>query len=113
FLGFVDPTYLSPTFLSHLQHYRCSGVSAKVNLALDALPQFFGLPPGSDNAALSGRIHIGPSINYLERAFDASKYGEFSREPYLDVTIPTITDPSLAPNSKHVMSVHMQFAPYK
>ena len=64
-------------------------------------------------AALSGRIHIGPDIDYLERAFDASKYGEFSREPYLDVTIPSILDPSVAPQGKHVMSIHVQFAPYR
>ena len=62
---------------------------------------------------LAGRIHIGPGIDYLERAFDASKYGEFSRAPYLDVSIPSILDDSLAPAGKHVMSIHMQFAPYR
>ena len=63
--------------------------------------------------ALAGRIHIGPEIDYLERAFDAAKYGEFSRRPILDVRIPSIADPSLAPEGRHVMSITMQFAPYK
>ena len=62
---------------------------------------------------LSGRIHIGPGIDYLERAFDASKYGEFSPAPYLDISIPSLLDSSLAPAGKHVMSIYMQFAPYK
>jgi phytoene dehydrogenase-like protein len=74
------------------------------------LPKFRGV---DDAAKLSGRIHIGPEIDYLERAFDASKYGEFSTDPYLDVTIPSIGDSSLAPAGKHVMSIHVQFAPYK
>ena len=64
-------------------------------------------------APLSGRIHIGPEIDYLERAFDESKYGNFSRAPYLEITIPSLTDPSLAPEGKHVMSIYMQYAPYK
>ena len=65
------------------------------------------------DSKLTGRIHIGPEIDYLERAFDASKYGEFSTEPYLDINIPSLGDPSLAPAGKHVMSIHVQFAPYK
>ena len=90
------------------------GTAAKVNIALDALPVFTALKNSSDaNAALAGRIHIGPGIDYLERAFDDSKYGEFSRAPYLDISIPSILDNSLAPAGKHVMSIYMQFAPYK
>src|SRR5439155_655989 len=87
---------------------------AKVNLALNGLPHFTALNnAGSNGAALSGRIHIGPEIDYLEHAFDESKYGNFSRAPYLEATIPSLSDPSLAPAGKHVMSVYMQFAPYK
>jgi phytoene dehydrogenase-like protein len=86
------------------------GTVAKVNLALSALPKFTAI---SDDAALSSRIHIGPEIDYLERAFDASKYGTFSEHPYLEVTIPSLTDPSLAPAGKHVMSIYMQYAPFK
>ena len=65
------------------------------------------------NEKLSGRIHIGPNIDYLERAFDAAKYGEYSAQPYMDVTIPTLTDSSLAPKGAHVMSIHAQYAPFK
>lgn len=97
-----------------MQHYRSQGTVAKMNLALDALPTFTALKNSSDgNAALASRIHIGPGIDYLERAFDHSKYGEFSTEPYLDIMVPTISDPSLAPAGKHVMSICMQFAPYR
>ncbi len=62
---------------------------------------------------MSGRIHIGPSIDYLEHAFDNSKYGDFSRQPFLEVTIPSLSDPSMAPPGKHVMSIYMQYAPFK
>jgi phytoene dehydrogenase-like protein len=114
FLGLLDPVHLPPSFLVKMQHYRSSGTMAKLNLALDALPAFTALKNSAEGtSALSGRIHIGPGIDYLERAFDHSKYGEFSREPYLDVMIPTLLDPSLAPEGKHVMSICMQFAPYK
>jgi phytoene dehydrogenase-like protein len=110
-LKLVDPLHLTPDFVMKLQNYRMAGTVAKVNLALSALPKFKALD--GDSAALRGRIHIGPEIDYLERAFDASKYGEFSQHPYLEVTIPSLTDPSLAPVGKHVMSVYMQYAPYK
>ncbi len=111
FLKLTDPALLAPSFTRRLQNYRMNGTVAKVNLALSGLPGFTGL---SDNPqALTGRIHIGPGIDYLERAFDESKYGNFSRAPYLEVTIPTLTDPSLAPEGKHVMSIYMQYAPYK
>jgi phytoene dehydrogenase-like protein len=114
FLGLVDPVHLPPSFIVKMQHYRSQGVAAKLNLALDSLPAFASLKNSSDgNSALTGRIHIGPGIDYLEHAFDASKYGDFSPAPYLDVTIPSISDPSLAPAGKHVMSIYMQFAPYR
>jgi phytoene dehydrogenase-like protein len=111
-LKLTDPIHLSPDFVQKLQHYRGNGTVAKVNLALSALPQFTALTNGA-SAALKGRIHIGNEIDYLERAFDESKYGSFSRQPYLDVTIPSLTDPTLAPEGKHVMSIYMQYAPYK
>ncbi len=113
-LKLVDPMHLSPGFVQKLQHYRMPGSVAKVNLALAGLPNFTALKAESNNGkALSGRIHIGPEIDYLERAFDESKYGNFSRQPYLEVTIPSLTDPSLAPPGKHVMSIYMQYAPHK
>ena len=110
-LKLTDPIHLSPDFVQKLQHYRGNGTVAKVNLALSAMPQFTAL--NGDSAALKGRIHVGNEIDYLERAFDESKYGNFSRQPYLDVTIPSLTDPTLAPEGKHVMSIYMQYAPYK
>src|SRR5215213_5375156 len=110
FLNLVDPIDLEPGFLLKMRNYRAPGVVAKINLTLDGLPAFSGV---DDNTKLSGRIHIGPEIDYLERAFDAAKYGEFSSDPYLDINIPSLADPSLAPAGKHVMSIHAQFAPYK
>ena len=111
-LKLTDPTHLSPDFVQKLQHYRGNGTVAKVNLALAGLPDFTALKNG-DGSALKGRIHIGPEIDYLERAFDESKYGNFSRQPYLEVAIPSLTDSTLAPQGKHVMSIYMQYAPYK
>ena len=112
-LHLVDPTHLAPDFVMKLQHYRMPGTVAKVNLALSALPKFTALNPDANGDALRGRIHIGPEIDYLERAFDESKYGDFSRQPYLELTILSLTDPSLAPAGKHVMSIYMQYAPFQ
>jgi phytoene dehydrogenase-like protein len=112
-LKLVDPTHLSPDFVMKLQHYRMPGTVAKINLALSGLPKFTALSNIENGTALSGRIHIGPEIDYLERAFDESKYGEYSKQPYLEVAIPSIEDPSLAPEGKHVMSIYMQYAPFK
>lgn len=109
-LGLVDPLDLDPGFLTKARNYRSPGTTAKINLALGALPAFRGVANPAD---LRGRIHIGPSVDYLERAFDASKYGEISAEPYLDIAVPSLHDPALAPEGRHVLSVYMQFAPYK
>ncbi len=111
-LGMVDPQHLAPSFLQRLQHYRMNGTVAKVNLALNGLPSFTGVN-GNAASLLGGRIQVSPDVDYLEHAFDASKYGEFSQHPYLEATIPTLQDPSLAPAGKHVMSIYMQYAPYK
>ena len=110
-LKLTDPTHLSPDFVQKLQHYRGNGTVAKVNLALSGLPKFTAL--NGKPEALKGRMHVGNEIDYLERAFDESKYGNFSRQPYLEITIPSLTDPTLAPEGKHVMSIYMQYAPYK
>ncbi len=117
-LGLVDPVHLGPEFIVRLRNFRCYGTVAKVNLALSGLPEFTALkraPAGAPAgpAALSGRVHIGPEIDYIERAFDDSKYGDFSRRPWLEATIPSIADPSLAPAGKHVMSIYVQYAPYR
>jgi phytoene dehydrogenase-like protein len=112
FLRLIDPVDLDPNFLMKVQNYRAHGTAAKINLALSGLPAFTGVN-GNATSALAGRIHVGSDIDYLERAFDAAKYGEFSREPYLDITIPSLSDSSLAPEGQHVMSVFVQFAPFK
>ncbi len=109
FLDLLDPLDLDPAFLVKARNYRCPGTVAKVNLALGGAPAFAGV----EAARLRGRIHIGPSIDYLERAFDASKYGQLPEEPYLDVTIPTLHDAALAPEGRHVLSAVAQFIPYR
>ena len=88
-LKLVDPTHLAPTSSMKLQHYRMPGTVAKVNLALSGLPKFTGSMAPTPTRS-SGRIHIGPEIDYLERAFDESKYGNFSKQPYLEVAIPSL-----------------------
>jgi phytoene dehydrogenase-like protein len=110
FLELVDPIELDPSFLTKVRNYRSKGTAAKINLALASLPVF---PSVANPADLRGRLQIGSSVDYLEQAFDASKYGEISRAPYLDITIPTLHDSSLAPPGNHVMSIYMQYAPYK
>jgi phytoene dehydrogenase-like protein len=114
FFKMLDPTQLDPTFASRVRNMRASGTVAKVHLALSGLPAFQAVE-NSENAlkALSARIHIGPEIDYLERAFDASKYSELGSAPWLEATIPTLLDPSLAPEGKHVLSAYVQFAPFK
>jgi phytoene dehydrogenase-like protein len=109
FLRLMDPVDLTPDFVTKIRNYRSAGTLAKVNFALSALPKF----PGSTGAeSLSGRIHIGPELDYLERAFDHAKYGELASEPWLDVSIPSILDSQLAPSGSHVMSVYVHTAPY-
>jgi phytoene dehydrogenase-like protein len=97
---------LSPDFAAKIQNYRAAGTLAKVNLALSSLPDF-----GCEPEGLSGRIQIGPDLDYLERAFDHAKYGEFSSEPWLDLTIPSIIDDGLAPAGAHVASIYVHYAP--
>lgn len=111
FLRLIDPIELEPGFVTRIRNYRCLGSSAKVNVALSGLPVFRGVT-GDVSRALGGRMLVAPGIDYLERAFDASKYGELSASPYLEITFPSIADPSLAPPGRHVMSVHVQYAPY-
>jgi phytoene dehydrogenase-like protein len=109
----VDPAHLTPDFLQKIKNYRCMGTVAKINLAISALPEFTALKTKGSGNLLHGRIQISPEIDYLERAFDESKYGNFSRHPYIEITFPSLSDPSLAPAGQHVMSIYMQYAPYK
>ena len=92
-----------------MQNIRARGTVAKINLALERLPKF---QRQESQAQLGGIIHIGPTIDYLERAADDAKYGRYSKQPFLEITLPSVSDPSLAPAGKHVMSVWMQSAPY-
>lgn len=108
----VDPSHLTPDFVQKIKNYRCMGTVAKINLALSALPEFNALKAQGNGNLLQGRVQISPEIDYLERAFDESKYGDFSRNPYIEIAIPSLSDPSLAPAGKHVMSIYMQYAPY-
>ena len=113
FQKLLDPALLDPEDAHRIRNFRCDGVGSKVNLALSALPSFKAARGASPEALLSGRLHIGPEIDALERAFDEAKYGGLSSQPYLDVTIPTLTDPELAPPGRHVMSVYAQYTPYR
>ena len=111
FEKFLEPSELPADFLEGVRRYKFRGSSGKVNLALDALPNFKCLPgPG---AHLRGAISISPSMEYMERAYDDAKYGHYSRRPYIDMVIPSLTDPSVAPPGKHVLSCFVQYAPYK
>jgi phytoene dehydrogenase-like protein len=110
FFKMIGRQQLPEDFAEDIDRYKFRGSSGKVNLALDGLPDFKCLPgPG---AHLRGAISISPSVEYMERAYDDAKYGQFSRRPYIDIVIPSLTDPSVAPPGKHVLSCFVQYAPY-
>ena len=110
FLRLLDPRELPDDFAGEVRRIKYRGSSAKVNLALDARPEFACLP--GDGPHLRGAISISPSLDYMERAYDEAKYGRYSRRPYLDVVIPSLSDPTVAPPGKHVLSCFVQYAPY-
>jgi phytoene dehydrogenase-like protein len=110
FVGLLDPGTLDPRFERDVRRYKFRGSSAKVNLALDGLPDFTCLPGPGDH--LRGAISFSPGVDYMERAYDDAKYGRPSRRPYIDMIIPTLVDPSMAPPGKHVVSCFVQYAPY-
>jgi phytoene dehydrogenase-like protein len=111
FLRLLDARDLDPDFVAAIRHFRIEGTSCKINLALSGLPEFTACPgaPGPQHRAT---MHICPSIEYVERAWDDAKYGRPSERPLLELTIPTMYDPSLAPPGKHVMGIFLQYAPY-
>jgi phytoene dehydrogenase-like protein len=111
FLQLMRQRDLDPDFVSAIEKFRCEGTSLKINLALSGLPEFKALPgaPGPQHGAT---MHICPSIEYVERAWDDAKYGRPSRSPLLEMTIPTMYDRSLAPAGKHIMGIFLQYAPY-
>jgi phytoene dehydrogenase-like protein len=111
FVRLLPSGLLDRSFLEEVARYRYRGSSGKVNLALDGLPEFTCLPGQGDH--LRGAISFSPSIDYMEQAYDDAKSGRFSRRPYIDMVIPTLVDPSMAPPGKHVMSCFVQYAPYR
>ena len=110
YLKMVGEANLEPDVLKEIKRFKLRGSSGKVNLALDSVPEFSCRP--GDGEHIRGDIAIAPSIDYLERAFDQAKYGEFSTRPYINAVIPTLTDPTLAPPGKHILSCFVQYAPY-
>ncbi|RME54007.1 MAG: NAD(P)/FAD-dependent oxidoreductase [Deltaproteobacteria bacterium] len=110
FLRFLEPGELPGEVVTAVRNYDVRGSSAKVNLALDGVPEFRCMP--GQGPHLRGAISISPSVDYLERAYDEAKYGRYSRRPYIDIVIPSMIDPGMAPPGKHVMSCFVQYAPY-
>jgi phytoene dehydrogenase-like protein len=110
FLGLVGEKNLPAEFADSIKRFKFRGASAKVNLALGELPDFTCMPGRGPH--LRGAISISPSVAYIEQAYDDAKYGEISRRPYMDIVIPSMLDPAMAPPGKHVMSIFVQYAPY-
>ena len=110
-IGLVGAPNLGPQFVRKVRTIRFRGSTAKLNLALNGLPRFKGLEDGLER--LGGHILVSPSLEYLERAYDDAKYGRYSENPFLDIVIPTVFDSSLAPAGKHIISITMQYAPYR
>jgi phytoene dehydrogenase-like protein len=110
FLTLMDARQLPGDFADAIRRFKFRGSSGKVNLALDTLPNFTSLPGAGPH--LRGAISISPSVDHMERAYDQAKYGAFSTRPYIDMVIPTLTDPSVAPAGKHILSCFVQYAPY-
>ncbi|HJO16954.1 MAG: NAD(P)/FAD-dependent oxidoreductase [Vicinamibacterales bacterium] len=110
FFKMVGKDLLPDDFVEDVSRYKLRGSSGKVNLALDALPNFTSLPGAGPH--LRGGLTISPDVDYMERAYDDAKYGQYSRHPYIDMVIPTLSDPSMAPPGKHILSCFVQYAPY-
>jgi len=110
FFGLVGEENLDSEFTTNLRKYKLRGSSGKVNMAVDKLPNFTCRPGNGPH--LRGDLAIAPSLDYLERAYDQAKYGDFSERPYINMVIPSLVDPSVAPPGKHVISCFVQYAPY-
>ena len=110
FLSFVESKHFPDEFVEQIKNFRVRGSSGKVNIALSELPQFTCLP--GESPLHRGAISISPSMDYIERAYDEAKYGQFSKNPYIDMIIPSMIDRDMAPPGHHVMSCFVQYAPY-
>ncbi len=111
FLELMDPRELPDDLVEDIRRMKFQGVSSKVNFALDGLPSHPTLGARAD--LYRGFMNIGPSMDYLERAFDDAKYGWYSEHPYIDCAIQSTIDPDMAPPGKHVLSCFVQYTPYK
>jgi phytoene dehydrogenase-like protein len=111
FLKLADPDDLPNDLVEDVLSFDTYGSSGKVNLALDSLPELAALPGAG--AHMRGAISISPSVDYIERAYDQAKYGQFSEKPYIDIIFPSMIDPGMAPPGQHVMSCFVQYAPYE
>ena len=111
FLKLTDPEHLPPNFIKKVNNFKIRGSSGKVNIALDSMPNFPVI--SENNPCLKGDIHFTDSIERMERAYDDWKMGTWSRDPFLDMMIPTLTDPTMAPPGKHFMSCFVQYCPPK
>ena len=111
FLQTVAPQHLPPEFLAQVRRFKIRGSSGKLNIALDGLPHFPAIPPGSP--CTRGDMHVTDTLEMVERAYDDWKEGRWSRAPYVDMLIPTQIDPTMAPDGKHYMSVFVQYCPYQ
>ncbi len=111
FISLIEPGHLDAEFTEEIRRFKFRGSSGKVNMAVDRLPDFSCLPGAGEH--LRGAISFSPSIDGMEQAYDDAKYGRFSAKPYIDMIIPTLVDPTMAPPGKHVISCFVQYAPYK
>ena len=112
FLKLVDPYYLEPKFVRNVKNMKYHSTMARAHFVLGRLPIFSGLNGGSERP-INGHIQIAHTVTYIQQEYDPVKYGSYSRQPYLDVQIPTLTDSSIAPEGKHIMSVTVEYLPYK
>ena len=110
FLKMIERSDLPADFVRGIENFKIEGSSGKVNLALKEAPSFSCLP--GNGVHLQGAISIGPSVDYIEKAYDDAKYGDYSHRPYVDMCVPSTLDPTLAPPGKHLMSCFIQYAPY-
>jgi phytoene dehydrogenase-like protein len=113
FAKMLDPTVLPATFRDAVSRIDNTSASAKINLALAEPPNFVAAPSAGVAPHHHGTMHIGPSLDYLERAYDDAKYGRSSDEPILEITMPTSVDRTIAPEGKHILSMFVQYAPYR
>jgi len=110
FLNTVDPAELPGEFVRAVRNFKIRGSSGKLNIALDSLPEFPAFPAGAP--CIRGDMHITDTIDMVERAYDDWKAGRWSKKPYVDMLLPSLIDPTMAPDGKHYMSVFVQYAPY-